>query len=192
MEIPMKILNLYKTESIDELVWPEENQATSANTPALGILTDFRQHLPRVIAADVKAIDVEAIMKRVHVKMKLVVDSNNRCVGLISLNDLSEENILKKVDKNTSRDELLVSDFMRSKESLKCFDFKDLLNATVSDVLATQQNNNQQHCLVIDRARHEIRGLISARDVARRIKGGVSIQEHLSFEELFKELKINA
>lgn len=187
----MKTLTLYKTESIDELVWPNEHKSVSANTPALSILTDFRQNLPRVIAANVKAIEVEAIMKRAHVKMKLVVDSNNKFVGLIGLNDLSEENILKKTNKNTHRDELLVSDFMHSKESLKCFDYKDLLDATVSDVLQTQQNNHQQHCLVIDRVRHEIRGLISARDVARLINHKVDMQKHLSFEALFNELNIS-
>jgi len=184
----MKSLTLFNTESIDVLVWPEEHISVSANTPALSIFTDFRQISPRVIGANTKAIDVEAIMKRAHVKMKLVVDSNNRFIGLIGLHDLREENILKKVSKSTARDELLVSDFMHSKESLKCFDYKDLLDATVSDVLETQRNNHQQHCLVIDRTRHEIRGLISARDVARSIKHTVNLGAHLSFEALFNEL----
>ena len=89
-----------------------------------------------------------------------------------------------------SRGELLVSDFMHPRESLKCFDYNELANATVSDVLETQKNNHQQHCLVIDREKHEIRGLISARDVARLIQRSFDIEEHLSFEALFKELEV--
>jgi CBS domain containing-hemolysin-like protein len=186
----MKNLTLYNTESIDELVWPNDQLSVSKNTPALNILTDFRQNLPRVIGANVKAVDVEAMMKLAHVKMKLVVDTNNKFVGFITLTDISEENLLKKVNKSTSRDELLVSDFMHPRESLKCFDYNELTNATVSDVLETQKNNHQQHCLVIDREKHEIRGLISARDVARLIQRSFDIEEHLSFEALFKELEI--
>jgi CBS domain containing-hemolysin-like protein len=185
----MKNLTLYNTESIDELVWPDENLSISKNTPALSIVTDFRYNLPRVIGANVRAIDVEEMMKRAHVKMKLVVDINNKFAGIVSLHDLSEENVLKKVNKNTRRDELVVSDFMHSRESLKCFDYNELINASVKDVLETQRNNHQPHCLVIDRERHQIRGLISARDVARLIQRSFDIEKHLSFEALFKQLE---
>jgi CBS domain containing-hemolysin-like protein len=184
----MKTLSLYNTESIDTLVWPAEEYALSTKTPALSILTDFRQHTPRVIDASVRAIDLEQHMKASHVKMKIVLDAKEKFIGIVSLNDLSEENILKKIDKNTTRAELLVSDFMHKRETLKCFDYNELSKATVGDVLEAQKNNHQQHCLVIDRERHEIRGLISARDVARLVKRSVDIDSHLSFELLFDEL----
>jgi|AntRauTorcE11897_2_1112592.scaffolds.fasta_scaffold65246_1 CBS domain containing-hemolysin-like protein len=184
----MGSLKLYNTESIDTLVWPNEHNSVSGRTPALSILTDFRQHQPRVIEAGVKALELESLMKRSHVKMKLVLDKNQKFIGIVSLYDLSERNILKKVDKYTSRDELLVSDFMHPRDSLKCFDYNELEYATVEDVLETQKHNHQQHCLVIDRKTHEIRGLISARDVARLINRSVDIETHLSFETLFEEL----
>lgn len=186
----MKNLTLYNTQPTDKLVWPDEHFSVSKHTPALNILTDFTKNLPRVIGANVKAIDVEARMKLAHVKMKLVVDINNKFVGIIGLNDLSEENVLKKVNKNTRRDELLVSDFMQQRESLKCFDYNELIDATVNDVLETQKNNHQQHCLVIDREKHQIRGLISARDAARLIQRSVDIEQHVSFEDLFNKLAI--
>ncbi|MFT4731662.1 MAG: hypothetical protein ACI89W_000675 [Gammaproteobacteria bacterium] len=109
----MKSLTLYNTESIDELVWPDENLSIPKNKRALSIVTDFRYNLPRVIGANV------------------------------SLHDLSEENVLKKVNKCARRDELVVSDFMHSRESLKFFNYKDLVNASVNDVLETQRNNHQ-------------------------------------------------
>lgn len=186
----MKSLTLYNTESIDRLVWPEEQYAVSEKTPALNILTDFRQHQPRVIDASVKAVRLENSMKRSHVKMILVLDKNERFIGIVSLHDLSEENILRKVNKHTSRDELLVSDFMHPRETLKCFDYKELSKATVEDVLETQKHNHEQHCLVIDRDAHEIRGLISARDVARLLDRSVDIEAHISFESVFNQLAV--
>lgn len=186
----MKSLTLYSTDSIDRLVWPEAQSAITGITPALSILTDFRQHQPRVIDAGVKALELESIMKRSHVKMKLVLDKNQRFIGIVSLYDLSEENILRKVSKYTPRSELLVSDFMHPRETLKCFDYDELCRATVNDVLETQKHNLQQHCLVIDRKAHEIRGLISARDVARLINRSVDIETHISFEALFEELAV--
>ena len=184
----MKSLTLYNTESIDNLVWPEEQYSVSAKTPALSILTDFRQHRPRVIDANVKAIELENLMKRSNVKLKLILDPHKKFIGIVSLFDLSEENILKKVNKNNPRSELLASDFMHARETLMCFDYNDLAKATVEDVLETQKHNHQQHCLVIDRMQHEIRGLISARDVARLINRSVDIESHISFEALFNEL----
>jgi len=184
----MKPLHLYNTETIDTLVWPKEPESISGKTPALSIFTDFRQHPPLVIDATVKAVELERMMKRSHVKMKLVLDSQDRLIGVVSLQDLSQENILKKVNKNTSRDELLVTDFMQKRESLMCFDYEQLSHASVEDVLRAQKDNFQQHCLVIDRKQHEIRGLISARDVARLLKRSVDIEQHMSFNNLFLEL----
>lgn len=184
----MKSLHLYNTQAIDTLVWPKEPESVSGKTSALSILTDFRQHRPLVIDANVKAVELERMMKRAHVKMKLVLDSQRRLIGIVSLHDLSEENILKRVNKTTSRDELLVTDFMQKRDTLKCFDYDELSHASVEDVLRAQKDNFQQHCLVIDRKHHEIRGLISARDVARLLKRSVDIEQHLSFNNLFLEL----
>jgi CBS domain containing-hemolysin-like protein len=127
-------------------------------------------------------------MKQPHVKMKLVVNDAGQFIGLIGLNDISEEAIIKKVSMGEPRSELIVRDFMHHRELLKSFDYNELTRASVSDVLLAQKNNHQQHCLVIDRDRHEIRGLISARDVSRLLYRSVDIDKHLSFEALFEDM----
>jgi CBS domain containing-hemolysin-like protein len=184
----MKNLHLYSAENVDKLAWPEEDYEISKNTPALSILTDFKQHRPRVIDANIQIDGVSIIMKQAHVKMKLVVDKAGKFMGIIGLNDLSEETIIKKVSEGETRSSLVVRDFMHPRDSLKSFDFLELMQATVSDVLASQKENQQQHCLVIDREKHEIRGLISARDVSRLLNRSVDIEHHLSFEALFDDL----
>ncbi|MFW8589228.1 CBS domain-containing protein [Glaciecola sp. 2405UD65-10] len=184
----MKNLPLRTLNSIDTLAWPNNTGCVTHKTPALSILTDFTQHFPLVVTGDVKAIELEKMMKQSHVKMKLVVDDHNKFIGLVTLFDVNEENILKKVDKNMPRNELTVRDFMHNRESLKCFDFHDLANATVGDVLATQRENHLQHCLVIDSTENTIRGVISARDIARLLSPNVSAERHFSFEDLFNEI----
>jgi CBS domain containing-hemolysin-like protein len=186
----MKPLTLYNTESIDILVWPEDHQDITITTPALSVFTDLRQFKPLVINGDVKAIELEKLMKQAHVKLKFVLDQNKKFIGIIGLDDLQENKIIAKVSKYQPREELLVTDFMRPRSTLKAFDYEQLAKSTVGDVLETQKNNHQQHCLVIDRTRHEIRGLISASDVARALKVSVDMRDHVSFEYLFNELAI--
>jgi CBS domain containing-hemolysin-like protein len=186
----MKTLTLYNTESIDTLVWPEEHQDICITTPALSVFTDLHQFKPLVIDGDVKAIELEKLMKQAHVKMKFVLDQSKKFIGINGLDDLQENKIIVKVSKYQPREELLVTDFMRPRSSLKAFDYEQLAKSTVGDVLETQKNNHQQHCLVVDRAKHEIRGLISASDVARALKLPVDINNHISFEDLFNELAV--
>nr|WP_136250949.1 CBS domain-containing protein [Ningiella ruwaisensis] len=183
----MKPLHLHSVEHIDKLVWPQET-GVSLKTSALSIFTDFSVHKPLIIESKVKAVDLEQLMKKAHVRLKIVVDENRKFLGVISLSDLSEEKILRKVDRSTKREDLLVEEFMHPRDKLKCFDYKELTRASVGDVLETQRSNHQQHCLVVDKSNHEIRGLISARDVARLLKGAVDIEQHISFEELFDEI----
>lgn len=184
----MKTLALRSLSNIDTLAWPSNKTCVSSRTPALSILTDFTQHIPLVVTGDEKAANLEKLMKQSHVKMKLVLDDHEKFIGLVTLFDVNEENIIKKVDKNMPRNELTVRDFMHTRESLKCFDFHDLENATVGDVLATQRENHLQHCLVIDSDTNTIRGVISARDIARLMSPNVSAERHFSFEDLFNEI----
>ncbi|MBT0587596.1 CBS domain-containing protein [Alteromonas oceanisediminis] len=184
----MNALSLYAVQNSDHLAWPENNTSLSVHMPAVAAFTDFRQHRPVVISSSQKASDVERLMRQAHVKLQLVLDKHDNFVGLVSYNDITEDKIMMRVAQGQSRDDLLVSDFMQHRASLCSFDYGELLNATISDVLETQQNNHQQHCLVTDRTQHEIRGLISARDVARLLKRSVDIYKHISFEGLFNEM----
>ncbi|GAA6182763.1 CBS domain-containing protein [Aliiglaciecola sp. 2_MG-2023] len=181
----MKKLALYNTESVDKLVWPPENTSITMRSNALSIFTDFKQFMPLVIDSTAKAVELEDLMKKSHVRMKLVLDSEKNFIGVIALSDLTEQKILAKVTKNQPREEITVTDFMRPRNTLKAFAYEELSTARVGDVVETLRDNHQQHCLVIDKSNHEIRGLISASDVARLLKLPVDIQLQPSFVDLF-------
>ena len=185
----MNALNLYPVQNIDMLAWPN-TPIFDLNTPAIQIFTDFTQHEPQVIQSTTRAIDAERLMKQAHVKMKLVLDDKGLFVGILSASDISADKIMRKVSKDNPRDQLKVRDFMQSRQQLMSFAWDELQHATVADVLETQSKNHTQHCLVIDTHNHHIRGVISARDIARQLKRAVNIEQHISFAHLFDEFAI--
>ncbi|MFT6269180.1 MAG: CBS domain containing-hemolysin-like protein [Alphaproteobacteria bacterium] len=185
----MRTLDLFDTESLDQLVWPDDEQALSMTSSALLVFTDFKMYRPLIIDHSLKAILLEELMKKAQVRMKLVLNKERKFIGVVGYNDLSEQQVLKKATNGITREELLVSDFMTPKAKLKSFDYQQLSEATVGDVVRTLQNNGQQHCLVIDHQAHEIRGLISSTEIARKLRISLKINTQPSFMQLFNEIE---
>ena len=181
----MKMLQFYDAEQVDELVWPENYQQVTEDSPALAIFTDFRTHVPLVIDSSVRALDAEQHMFEAHVRLKLVVDKNNAFMGVVALEDLDKQEIMKKVVQGHKREDLRVTDMMRPKQTLKVIDYEELKTAHVSHVIAALQKYGHQHCLVVDRVKHQIRGLVSASDIARKLKIAIAVHESPKFTELY-------
>ncbi|MGQ8366921.1 CBS domain-containing protein [Glaciecola sp. 1036] len=181
----MHNLSLCKTESIDTLAHPDIYEHIQLNSSALSIFTDFHEHQPLVIDGNVKAIELEKLMRQSHVKMKLVLDKTEQFIGIVTLADITEQKILQRVVQlGTPRSELLVVDMMQPKALLQAFDYQELKVASVSDVINTLEENGAMHCLVIDKQAHEIRGVISVSDIARILKIPLDIQTQPSFASL--------
>jgi CBS domain-containing protein len=181
----MHTLNLYKTETIDTLAWPVVENTITVRSPAMSVFTDFKKHLPHVLDGRTPATKVEAIMRQSHVRMMLVVDNKNRFMGIVTSHDVGEQQLIKRMNElNLLRDELTVNDFLRPKTSLMSFDFTELARSTVGDVIETLKDYGQQHCLVMDRESHEVRGVISVSDIARELKLPLDIQGRPTFAEL--------
>lgn len=180
----MHTLPLYKTESVDKLAWPEVQNRLTLQSPAKAVFTDFKQHMPLVIDYDAKAADLEQLMKQSHVKMKIVLDKAGQFSGIVTLADLTSQRIMQKVAQGIPRSELTAADFMQPKSMLQSFDYEQLAYATVEDIICTLKDNGQQHCLVIDREEHVIRGIISVSDIARELHLPLDIQAQPSFSAL--------
>lgn len=181
----MHALNLYRTETIDTLAWPVVENTITLDSPAMAVFTDFKQHLPHVLDARTPATKVEAIMRQSHVRMMLVVNSDNRFIGIVTSHDVGEQQLLQRLTElKVSREELTVNDFVRPKTSLLSFDFTELARSSVGDVVETLKDYGQHHCLVMDRASHEVRGVISVSDIARELRLPLDIQGRPTFAEL--------
>ena len=185
----MHALNLYKTEAIDTLAWPVVENTITVNSSAMAVFTDFKQHLPHVIDARTPATKVESIMRQSHVRMMLVVNNENRFIGIVTSHDVGEQQIIQRVSElKIKREELTVHDFMRPKTSIMSFDFSELIRSSVGDVIETLKDYGQHHCLVMDRDSHEIRGVISVSDIARELRLPLDIQGRPTFAELINIL----
>lgn len=184
----MKTLALFNVEAIDHLVQPEEFIGTSLKSPALSIVSDFKHSQPTIIDAHTSAAEAEDIMLREHVRLKLVVDQDNEMIGLIPLESLSGQSIMRHMAKGTNRTDISVADLMAPRSQLKALAYQQLQDCTIADVINTLQSNGEQYCLVIDRESHHIRGVISAQDIAKRLHMPVHINKAPTFLSIFDSL----
>lgn len=185
----MRKLNVYTVDHIDHLVQPKEFLETKLTSPALQIFTDFRQYNPSILDAKTKAIDALEMMNNEHSRLKLVVDANEEMVGLISTEQLSTQNILQHVSKDVKAADLLVADLMRPRERIIALSYQQIQHCSVGDVLNTLQHSGEPYCVVIDIENHQIRGVISAKDIADRLHiEPVAITRIPTFLNIFDQL----
>ncbi|BFM48297.1 CBS domain-containing protein [Marinomonas sp. THO17] len=181
----MKTLTYVSTKDVNELTWPVMADNTNLYSPALTVFTDFKTGGPRVIESNVRADELVKLMRKEHVRMKLVVDAGNHFIGVISLEDLSEDIFIKQVADGYQRSELLVADLMRPKENLLALSYKSLANSDIESLLFSQRNNQYQHLLVIDEDTKSIRGLVSSNDVARELRLDIDVS-FSNFQQIYK------
>lgn len=185
-EIKMKNLQLFNLDVTDNVVSPDEFETTNLNSPATTIFTDFKKHEALVVDSDTSAEAALQLMLKTHVRMKLVVSQGDDFLGIISSNELTEQKIQAKVSKSNSRKDVLVKDLMIPKYRLHAFDFDELQNATVNDVLKALDNYKLRHCLVLDRNSHHIRGVISSSDIVRKLKLNMNLGLENTFNSIYQ------
>ncbi|MBU2924305.1 CBS domain-containing protein [Colwellia sp. 1_MG-2023] len=184
----MKTLSLLDLDKIDQIATPEQFQDINMHSPAINIFTDFNQHKPLMIDASTLAVDAIKLMMKEHVHMKIVVTDEDEFLGVITSNEVSEQNIMAKIAQGFTREELLVSDVMITRASLNAFNFEELEKAKVSDVIEALKHYKVRHCLVLDQSHHHIRGVISSSDIARKLKLPITIDVATSFSKIFNSI----
>ncbi len=166
----MKTLTYVSTKNTHGLTFPARVENINLYSSATTVFTDFNENAPRMIESNTRADELVRLMRKEHVRLKIVVDESNQFEGIISLEDLSEEAFIKHIAKGFKRSEILVADLMRSKDDLLALSFTSLQKADIESLLFSQKDNFQQHLLVLDEESKKIRGLISSNDVARQLK----------------------
>lgn len=185
----MRQIHLFPVSHVAHLVRPEEFNELNSLSSALEFFTDFKNHIPLTIDGSTPASAVEALMWQAHVKLKLVVDSEGEFIGTISLDDLDEQQFMARVALGYARKDILVKDLMRPKSEIMALSLTELEEARIDDVVKALQQKGQQHCLVVDQSSTQIRGLISASDVARRLRIPIRIEKVPTFVDIFSSIK---
>ncbi|PUA27761.1 MAG: CBS domain-containing protein [Cellvibrio sp. 79] len=187
----MKNLNVFALAENDHLVQPEEFEDIHGSTSALAILTDFRSHKPHMVDCHMEASEALELMLAEDVSIKLVVDDQKEFVGVISREDLSDHSlVLKQMAMRLKRDELLVRDLMHNRSSINAIDYDQFKRANVADVVSTLKKNHQEYLLVVDTDAHHIRGIVSSRDISRRLHAPVEIEKELTFIDIFTAVRV--
>lgn len=182
---------ILKMRGIDEtfhLAWPDNCRDFTVDSPALAVVTDFRFTLPLVIESDTPAYELEELMTKAHERFKLVVDQDNRFIGLVTLEDLQHPDFLARVAAVYTRDSLTVAEVMQARDALEALEYEDLEEASIGDIIQSLQKFDGHHCLVVDQGAGEVRGIISAIDIAKRLHAGAKFTEVRDFASLYRSL----
>lgn len=181
----MTALKLHSVEASDHLVTPEEFHDVGLRSPALAVFTDFRRHDPVVIDGATKAADAALLMRQSHTRWQIVVDKDGEFIGTITREALSEVNLLRRVAEGEDRESIRVTDLMKPRHEMHALSYDDLQHASVKDLIDTLQSTGERHCLVVNPETHNIRGLIAASDVEKRLHIGLHVGETPTFAEIF-------
>lgn len=172
---------------VKHVITPDENYEITLDSSALDIFTDFKKTPPLVIEQSLDVVTAEDLMKKTHVKLKLVLDKGE-FVGALAYEDLIGEKVMSRTN-HVHRTDIFVSEVMTPKTCLKAIEFNDVKRAKIRDIVETLKNEGKQHFLVIDGAEHHIRGIFSASDIARRLHVPINIDRVSTFVDIYKALK---
>lgn len=184
----MKKLTLTPLHDADKLVFPEEFDELSLDSPALHFVTDFKQHHPSILTASVSAMNAAQVLRTGHLNAVLVMDHRGDFIGLLTAEDVSPQRVMQYVAAGISRHELTVGDLMRTRDRLQLLSYSELQQASIRDVLATLRSSGQRHCLVVDTDQHHVRGLINADEVAARLHMEFPIETPANIAELMRSV----
>lgn len=185
-ELPIKALS-----AINDIQRPADKAEVDLYSPATEVFTDFTTQNPLMLEQTTAIDEAQEMMKKTHVKLKLVIDSRESFRGVISLADLLSVKVMTAMEKTgLRRNELTVAHVMTPRDSLHAIDMHDFATARIGDVLATMKKYGEQHVLVADISTKSIRGIVSANDIARRMHIPIEISERAnSFSDIYKAVK---
>ncbi len=185
-------LRLQDNSEVENLLTPEfTSDQVSLRSPANEVMTDFALTSPVTVSEDTQVDDALERMKSQHVRMLFVTTQADKFVGVITARDISGTKAMVHMNScGVSRQEVLVSDIMLSKASLRSLTFDQVRHSRIGDVMLTLKSSGDQHLLVVDETElgiKRIRGVVSASDISRKLKVGFDIMyEAKSFAEIEK------
>lgn len=176
---PPQPLPTFKAPAATGFSEPSTFTLVRADSPAMCVMTDFKQVSVATIAPEATLVQANQTMISRGVRLLLVIDRNDDVLGLITSRDTSGEKPIQLVQKTgTKFNDLLVSDLMCPREDIDLIDTRDVLAAKVGDIVATLKALKRQHTMVGERdpisGKVRIRGVFSATQIGRQL--GMAIQ----------------
>jgi CBS domain-containing protein len=159
----------------------------SVESPALAVMTDLRQTTPATIRPQAPLEGANQFMISRGVRLLLVVDGQERVLGLITATDILGERAMRVATaRGLHRNELTVEDVMIPAEQVQVVALQDAAAARVGHVLETLRRSGRQHALVVDGERM-VCGIFSLSQIARQL--GVSVVVGGEVARTFSEIE---
>ncbi len=189
----MKNFYELKTLSLEDyprLAQGAQHHITSLESPAATVMTDFRRTPPLTMNLTESVSDATQAMRKVHVRSVIVTDSGGNFRGILTVIDLESRKVLSQATSlGVKREDLSIKDVMVSRDKLRGLPMSALQQGSIGDLLKTLRHEGSMHMLVVDPVTHEICGIISASEIARRLQVPVEINlQASSFRDLVDAL----
>ena len=174
-----QMLPTFKAPAGTGFAEPSTFNLVRADSPAMCVMTDFKQVSVATIGPDATLAQATQTMIQRGVRLLLVVNREDEVLGLITARDTSGEKPIQMVQERGGKfTDLLVGDVMCPRERIDLIDSADVLRAKVSDVVGALKVLHRQHALVGERdpvsGKVCIRGVFSATQIGRQL--GAAIQ----------------
>ncbi len=181
----MKNIQLNSLDNCAHLAQPDDFNELSLSSPLSALFTDFKQHKPLTIEANMHALNAFYLLGTTQMGLLLVVDKNQELIGSVSYQELNEQQFMIKQEQGFDRHQLTVGDVMIKRANMKSLDYQVIDKMCIDDFVALLKSEGMQYCLVTDFEHAQIRGIISARDVASRLHINVDIDPPKTFADIF-------
>lgn len=183
----MKKLALQSLAQTHHLVNQPSFRDLSPESPALEVFSDLKHNLPLIMDMNTKAIDAEKLMKYSHSDLKLVVDTKGHFLGLISIDDLNEQEMMKHISYDVRRNDLLLHEFVKPSDTIFALNYGEIKRANIKDVVKILKESGQSYCLVTEQD-GTICGIISAKSIAKKLNLSLQIEPKPNFASIFGAL----
>ena len=159
----------------------------SLEDAALTVMTDLKVASAVTIGPRESIEAAEKLMILRAVRLLLIVDLDDRILGLITATDVAGEKPLRFAQENkVKHKEILVGDLMTTAESIEVLHIQDVSHARVGDIVETLKLTHRQHALVVDHQgpmnERTLRGILSLSQIARQL--GVQVRRYELAETL--------
>ena len=170
--------------------YSETQPLIDLTSPALKMVNNFTQKDPLRAHFETSIVDALKQITSQHTDFILVVDDNEKLVGIASSADLQSSKIMILAQRlNVARNEVSLRHVMTPLSHLTGVSMQSLSYACIGDALQTLDQKGIMFLLATT-AHNEICGLISAREIAKKLQIPVHINPIAhSFSEVMEHIE---
>lgn len=173
----LRLCNLSGTSAVHGV---EPSLNLDVTDSATRLLNDFRNRKPAVLLAQLSVPEARQRMNLSDTAIKLVVNASGDYVGVITVGALNSEQPLGLASRRgVKAKDILVQDIMIPITHLPAIHYRDLLEASVGELVSTFNDTHKPCLLVMDEDQDQdvaLRGMILAADLAAGLRISLDMQ----------------